>query len=136
MALLAHVLGIFTWWIGPLVLFLARRDSKFVGFHAMQALLLQALFMIVAMIGMAVWFALIFTMIFSHPSSLPNTPNQAPPLAFFGFISAIWLTFGVAYITHAVLGIIFAVKAGRGEWARYALIGRLALRIVDVHEAG
>jgi hypothetical protein len=41
LALLAHVLQIFTWWIGPLAIYLAKRDSKFVSFHAMQALLWQ-----------------------------------------------------------------------------------------------
>ena len=41
LAMLAHVLQIFTWWIGPLVIYLAKRDSKFVSFHAMQTLLWQ-----------------------------------------------------------------------------------------------
>ena len=39
MAMLAHILQIFTWWIGPLVIFLVKQDSKFVRFHALQALL-------------------------------------------------------------------------------------------------
>jgi len=37
-ALLAHVLGIFSGFIAPLVFFLVKRDSKFVSFHALQSL--------------------------------------------------------------------------------------------------
>ncbi len=39
-AMLAHVLTIFAGFIAPLIIYLAkRRDSRFVAFHAMQALL-------------------------------------------------------------------------------------------------
>src|SRR5262244_4325887 len=38
MALLAHVLGIFAGFLAPLIFFLVKRDSKFVSFHALQAL--------------------------------------------------------------------------------------------------
>ena len=46
MALLAQVLQIVGWWIAPLVIFLIKRESKFVSFHALQALLLQILQML------------------------------------------------------------------------------------------
>jgi uncharacterized membrane protein len=39
MATLAQVLQIIGSWIAPLVIYLLRRESKFVSFHAMQALL-------------------------------------------------------------------------------------------------
>ena len=41
MAMLAHVLQIFTWWIWPPVIFIVKQDSKSVRFHALQALLWQ-----------------------------------------------------------------------------------------------
>jgi len=53
MALLAQVLQIVGWWIAPLVIFLIKRQSKFVSFHALQALLLQVLQMFVMGVGMA-----------------------------------------------------------------------------------
>ena len=47
MAMLAYILGIFTGFIGPLVLWLIKKDqSKFVAFHALQALLLHAIVVI------------------------------------------------------------------------------------------
>ena len=42
MGMVAYILAIFTSWIGPLILFLVKKDqSKFVAFHAMQALTLM-----------------------------------------------------------------------------------------------
>ena len=41
---LAHALMISTWWIGPLVIFLTKRSSRFVSFHALQALFWQIIF--------------------------------------------------------------------------------------------
>ncbi|MGH9730640.1 MAG: hypothetical protein ACRD4A_02995 [Candidatus Acidiferrales bacterium] len=34
---LAHALMMSTWWIGPLIIYLTRKESRFVRFHAMQA---------------------------------------------------------------------------------------------------
>ena len=42
MAMLAHLLGIVTGFVGPLVIWLIKKDqSKFVAYHAMQALFFQ-----------------------------------------------------------------------------------------------
>jgi hypothetical protein len=38
MAMLAELLQLFSWMIGPLILFLVKRDSAFVRFHALQAM--------------------------------------------------------------------------------------------------
>src|SRR5262245_61665007 len=64
MATLAHALQIIGSWIAPLVIFLIRRESRFVAFHALQALLLQILHVIAIVIFVFVWFGLIFSMIF------------------------------------------------------------------------
>lgn len=38
MAMLAHLLMLFTWFVGPLILYCLKKDeSRFVGFHALQA---------------------------------------------------------------------------------------------------
>jgi hypothetical protein len=41
---LAHALMISTWWIGPLIIFVIKRSSRFVSFHALQALFWQIIF--------------------------------------------------------------------------------------------
>src|SRR6202034_160500 len=122
MAMLAHVLQIFTWWIGPVVIFIVKQDSKFVRFHALQALLWQVALIVFWMIGMAVWFAAIFSSVFSAVGRA--APNQAPPVAMFVGFGLIWLLFMAGYLSNIVFGILFGIKAGRGEWAGYPLIGR------------
>jgi uncharacterized Tic20 family protein len=128
MAMLAHVLQIFTWWIGPVVIFIVKQDSKFVRFHALQALLWQVALIVFWMIGMAVWFAAIFSSVFSAVGRA--APNQAPPVAMFVGFGLIWLLFMAGYLSNIVFGILFGIKAGRGEWAGYPLIGRWARHIV------
>ena len=49
MATLAQVLQIIGSWIAPLVIYLLRRESKFVSFHALQALLWQVVILILWM---------------------------------------------------------------------------------------
>ena len=128
MAMLAHILQIFTWWIGPLVIFLVKQDSKFVRFHALQALLWQIALMVLGMIGVCLWFAVILSTVFS--SAGRAAPNQAPPLALFVGMGTIWLGFIAVYFLNILLGILFGIKAGRGEWASYPLLGRWARSIV------
>ena len=50
-ALLAHMLQIMLSWIAPLAIFLIKRQSKFVSFHALQALLLQVACMLLSLAG-------------------------------------------------------------------------------------
>ena len=45
MAILAHMLPIVGLWIAPLIIFVVKRESRFVSFHALQALLLQVTYM-------------------------------------------------------------------------------------------
>ena len=128
MAMLAHILQIFTWWIGPLVIFLVKQDSKFVRFHALQALLWQIALMVLGMIGVFLWVAVILSAVFS--SAGRAAPNQAPPAAVFLGMGMIWLGFIVFYSANILFGILFGIKAGRGEWASYPLLGRWARQIV------
>ena len=46
MATLANALQVVGWWIAPLIIFLIHRKSRFVSFHALQALLLQIAYLI------------------------------------------------------------------------------------------
>jgi uncharacterized Tic20 family protein len=128
MAMLAHILQIFTWWIGPLVIYIVKQDSKFVRFHAMQALLWQIAIIVLGMFGFVLWFGVIFSTVFSSAGKAGS--NQAPPVALFVGMGMIWLGFIVFYFANILFGILFGIKAGRGEWAAYPLIGRWARHIV------
>lgn len=60
MAMLAHLLAIVTGFIGPLIIWLIKKDqSKFVAFHAMQALFFHlALNVVMFVLGITVILAL------------------------------------------------------------------------------
>jgi uncharacterized Tic20 family protein len=130
MAMLAHVLQIFTWWIGPLVIYLARRESKFVSFHAMQALLWQLTVMVVGMVFGMIWFIVIFASVFSHMGH-PSAGNNGPPMAFFFLFPFVWIGVMGRWFANMAVGIIFGVRAGRGEWAAYPVLGKWARKIVE-----
>lgn len=131
LAMLAHVLQIFTWWIGPLVIYLAKRDSKFVSFHAMQALLWQFVMMGLWMVLGMVWMIFIFSTVFPHIVSKTPAGNQAASAAAFVFVPLVWLGFLGFYGLNVLIGILYGVKAGRGEWAAYPVLGRWAQRISE-----
>ena len=129
MATLAHVLQIVGWWIAPLVIYLIRRQSKFVSFHAMQALLWQIVFMILWTGAVLVWIIIVVATVLPYANK--NTPANTPPIAFFAVFPALWLLFMGMFVLNLTLGIVYGIKAGRGEWAAYPVIGRWAHRIVS-----
>jgi uncharacterized membrane protein len=132
MGVLAHVLQIVGWWIAPLIIFLIKRDSRFASFHALQALLLQILYMLFMAVFMVVWFAGFF-LIMSH---MPEGKNAQPPAAFFIFMPLVWLGWMGMWAVMLVVAIVYGVKAGRGEWAEYPLLGRLARKILKIGPGG
>ncbi|HMF92602.1 MAG TPA: DUF4870 domain-containing protein [Candidatus Angelobacter sp.] len=133
MATLAHALQIIGSWIAPLVIFLIRRESRFVSFHALQALLLQIVHVIVIVIFMVGWFTLIFSTIFH---TVGSKPPAAPPPAVFAVFPLLWLFIMGANITILVIAIVYAIKAGRGEWADYPVLGRLARKMLKMGPPG
>lgn len=127
MATLAHALQVVGWWIAPLIIFLIQRKSRFVSFHALQALLLQIAYLILMGSFIVVWFAAFFgIMVHQHGN------DNAPPLAFFIMMPLIWLGFMGMFVTVLVIAIVYAIKAGRGEWANYPVIGKIARRILKM----
>jgi uncharacterized membrane protein len=133
MATLAHALQIIGGWIAPLVIFLIRRQSRFVSFHALQALLLQIVHVIAIVIFMVGWMMLIFATIFHQFGAKPPT---APPLTFFVVFPLFWLFLVGVNITILVIAIMYSIKAGRGEWAEYPVLGRWARRILKIGPGG
>jgi len=128
MATLAQVLQLVGSWIAPLIIYVVKRESKFVAFHAMQALLWQILVMILWFVAMIVWFVVIFTTVISHAGKA--AANNPPPLGFFLGAASIWLVAMGIMGLNLFIAIYFAIKAGRGEWAAYPVIGKIAHRIV------
>jgi len=126
MATLAHALQLIGSWIAPLIIFCIRRNSRFVSFHALQALLLQVVHTILAVLLMVLWFTTIFTTVF-HQSS--GKPPDFPP-AFFVLFPLVWLGFMGLWVGTLIIAILYAIKAGRGEWADYPVLGKLARKML------
>jgi uncharacterized membrane protein len=128
MATLAHALQLIDSWIAPLVIFLIRRRSRFVSFHALQALLLQIVHTIIVIALMMLWFTMIFTIIFHQTS---GKPPEFPP-ALLILVPLVWLGFMAMWVGTLIIAILYAVKAGRGEWADYPVLGKLARKILKM----
>ena len=125
---LAHALMISTWWIGPLIIYLTKKESRFVSFHSLQALFWQIIFTLSYAGGMAVFFAVMFSTVLSMPQG--TTEPDRFPAAFFLVFPLFWLIIMGGFVISLTLGIIYCLKAMRGEWAGYPLIGRWVRRIV------
>lgn len=121
-AMLAHVLMIFPWFWSPLIVYFAKRDSRFVAFHALQALYWQ-LILTCGWVLSFVAFIVVTTTV--GLASVRAQGASLTPMA--GFL-LFWLVFMGGWALNLVLGIIFGIKASHGEWARYPLLGRWALR--------
>lgn len=131
-ALLAQVLQIVGWWIAPLVIFLIKRESKFVSFHALQALLLQVLQMFLMGVGMVIWFSAVVLMM----ANAPATRNAPLPPGFFILMPMMWLSWMGVWVAVLLIAIIYGIKAGRGEWAEYPFLGRLCRKILKIGPGG
>jgi uncharacterized membrane protein len=132
MALLAHILQLVGWWIAPLIIFVVKRESRFVSFHALQAFLLQLFYMIVMGVFMVLWFSTFFLTLAHHGGS----SNAAPLPVFFVLFPLIWLGFMALWAMMLVIGIVYGIKAGRGEWAEYPVLGPLSRRILKIGPGG
>jgi uncharacterized membrane protein len=127
MATLAHALQVVGWWIAPLIIFFLKPESKFVRFHSLQAMLLQFCIMLFWMVGMVLFFVGMFATI---PHGRPG-PGQMPPL-FMLVVPILWLGGMLIWIVTLVLAIVYAIKAGQGEWAGYPIIGGIARRFLGL----
>jgi uncharacterized membrane protein len=132
MATLAQVLQLVGGWIAPLVIFLVKRSSRFVSFHALQVLLLQVLYLFLMMIMMGVFFVVMFASI-GHQSA---GHSSSPPPGFIFLFPVIWLGIMGWWVFMLVVAIVYGIKAGRGEWAEYPVLGPLARRILKIGPGG
>src|SRR5262245_61771912 len=114
MATLAQALQLVGSWIAPLIILIIRRQSPFVSFHALQAILLQIIYMFVM-------FSCVFGfVVFGVAGAFASSrANGEPPFAVFLLFPAVWLVLMAFGVLNLVTGIVYAIKAGRGEWAEY-----------------
>jgi hypothetical protein len=132
MAILAHVLQLVGTFIAPLVILLTKRESRFVSFHAVQALLLQIAYMALMFVFFVLWFGLFFMIMAHHPPA----KDAPPPPMFFVMFPLVWLGFMGTWVVMLVVAIVYGIKAGRGEWAAYPLLGSLARKILKIGPGG
>ena len=128
MATLAHALQVVCWWIAPFVILLVKRDSLFVRFHALQALILQICLLALWMSGLAIFFG---TMVATMPPPGAATHNP-PPLAAMIAFPIFWLLAMSGWLLVLVLAVVYGIKAGRGEWAGYPMIGGIARHLLKI----
>lgn len=102
MAMIAWLLGILTGIIGPLIIFLIKKDeSKFVGFHSLQSL----------------FFGLVVGVLFLA-------------VLVFGFVTCGigMVLLPLVWIGALVVNVLWCIKANNGEWAEMPVIGEWARR--------
>lgn len=134
MALLAHVLQLVGGWIAPLIIFCVRRQSRFVSFHALQVLLLQAAYLVLTLFVVFVVIVAIALGIFASATLPQHGPDTSP--MFFLFLPFFWLAWLAAWVSALVGSIVIGVKASRGEWAEYPVVGRWARQILKIGPGG
>jgi uncharacterized Tic20 family protein len=104
MAMLAYVLGIFTGFLGPLVIWLIKKDqSKFVAYHGLQALLFHAVILVGYILSS---FLVVFLIEF--------------------------LTYPLFGILSLVYSILAGLAASRGEWYEIPVVGKFTRQQVGV----
>jgi len=128
MAVLAHALQIVGGWIAPLIIFLVKKDSLFVRFHALQALMLQIAYLACMIVFGMVWFVTIFSTVIMHAGD----KSAQPPVQLFVVFPFLWLVFMGGWVTMIILAIVYAIKASRGEWAEYPVLGKLARKFLKM----
>ena len=101
MAMLAHLLGFFTSFLGPLILYLVRKDSRFVAFHSLQSVFFQLALLVAWTIAGILMFVLI------------------------GF-----LLMPVIFVGELIYIILACIKSFNGEWFEYPLAGKLARQAI------
>lgn len=119
MAMLAHVLMIFTGFLGPLIIWLIRKQSKFVSFHALQALAFQVAYGVLLVVLIIA--AVVFTV--AGAAAQGSNSGGAPPIFGMLLLGLVWLVAMAGGLGCLILGILYGIKANNGEWAAYPVIG-------------
>jgi uncharacterized membrane protein len=125
LAMLAHLLAVFGGaFVAPLVILIFKRDSKFVAFHAIQALLMSMAWVgvfMVTLFGMAG--AAIARSPYpasgTHPATIPFQALLVFPIFLLGIAG--WM----------VCNVVLAARANAGHWSALPGFGWLARKLAD-----
>lgn len=102
-----------------LISLIMEKENRFVKFHALQSLLIQASFIVVAI---AVWILGIILVIVGVAASAATSSGALGGLASMLF-GLIWLVVIVAFIAGIIMA---AIKAYQGEMYKLPVIGNMA----------
>lgn len=125
-AMVVYILQIFTWFVGPLVIYFVKRDSRFVAFHALQGLIFQGCMLSLSALMVIVWVVFIVWTAVTEGSS--GHTSNGPPLAFLISVGVIGLAWAAGYVLNLFLSAYYAVQAANGKWSQYPIIGNWARR--------
>lgn len=126
LAMLAHVLQIVTGFIGPLILFFVKRDSRFVRYHSLMALFWQLLVMAFWFVIVIVFIAVMMTTVGLQSQQPTIDGNNPPPPFLFFLLPLFWGGGMLIWILNFILGIVYGIKAYDGKWDGYPVIKRWA----------
>jgi uncharacterized Tic20 family protein len=125
-AMVAYILQIFTWFVGPLVIYFVKRDSRFVAFHALQGLIFQGCMLALSALMGIVW--VVFIVWTAVTEDTAHATSNAPPLAFFISVGIIGFAWVAGYVLNLCLSAYYAIQAANGKWSQYPVIGKWARR--------
>src|SRR4051812_39040160 len=131
MGLVCGLLAAFTGFIGPLVIFIIKKDSLFVKLCALQALLWHVGYMLLTFVAMMVFVVRMIATVGLQAGQHVGGAAGSPPMFVF-FFPFLWLFFMLGWVVNLVLGILSAVKANEGVWWPYPIAGRLARKFLGV----
>jgi uncharacterized Tic20 family protein len=132
-AMLAHVLSIFTGFLGPSVIyFTKRRESRFVAFHAKQAMLWHLALFVAMFAGIALAMVSLVSGVFGPPlRTVPQGGHGSAGLGTLLLFSVVWLLVMGGWLLSMGYAVYLAMQASSGRWARYPIVGRLVARRVN-----
>ena len=124
-ALMAWLLGFFFGFIPALIIFIVMREkSRFVGFHALQALFWHLAYLVITI-------PVIFIAVaagFSSVIGMSHSQANEPPVGLIVGIGVVFLFILVTGLVNLIVQIVMAVKAGGGAWTELPLVGGWARR--------
>ncbi len=125
LAVLAHLLQIFTGFLGPLIIAVLKRQTPFVLFHSLQVILWQVAYMVVSILVIVVFVVSILA------GAAQQSHGQGAPMWLVVAIPGIVVLSIGGWMLTIVLAIVYAMRAADGKWAEYPLVGRWARRLAN-----
>jgi uncharacterized membrane protein len=116
------------WLLGPLALYYWKhKESRFIAFHAVQAILLSLVMLAFGILGMLVLFVLVLGLAAAAHAAFGK--GAAGPAVMLGYALGLLIM-----ALPAILAIVGGVRAFRGQWWSMPIIGGLAKTWLDKNE--